>query len=178
MARAFFLFVGLLGGCAPEARSIALSDLDLSNMQTVRMIRSQLAPKDGIAFADYVVRHHANSASYCGQPLFDANGEAPETVGEAIDLAARRDAGERQVLNVTQTPKHPRTLAKEEWEGLIRDRDVMIDSQARLRLEFGKAAKRRPEWKLLEAKMAENDRKLFALKSTVFGSGSLRSILP
>lgn len=172
MARAFFLLVGLLAGCAPEARSIALSDVDLSDMQTVRTIRSQLASKDSIAFANFVVRHHVKSASYCGQPLLDADGEAPQTIGEAIDLTARRDAVERQISIATQTPKHPRALAKEEWESLIRDRDVMIDAQARLRLEYGSKAERRSEWKPLEFRMAENDRKLVALKSKVFGSGS------
>ena len=172
MARAFFLFVCLLGGCAPEARGIALSDVDLSDMHTVRTIRSQLAPKDGIAFANYVVRHHAKSASYCGQPLRNADGKAPETVGEAIDLAVQRNALERQVSIAPEPPKHPRTLAKENWDNLIRDRDFMLDSQARLRLEYGNAAKRRPEWKPLETRMAENDRKLMALKSAVFGPGS------
>lgn len=172
MTRTFLLFVSLLGGCAPEARNIALSEIDLSDMQTVRTIRDQLGPQDGAAFVNYVVKHHVKSASYCGQPLLNTEGEAPDTVGEAIDLTARRDALERQVVVGMQAPFHPRELAKEQWDDLIRSRDLMIDAQARLRLEFGDGAKLRPEWRSLETRMAEIDRKLVAMKPTVFGSGT------
>lgn len=172
MARAVLLFVCLLGGCAPAARDIALSDIDLGDMQTVRTIRNQLEPKDGIAFANYVIRHRAKSANYCGQPLLGADGKAPVTVGEAVDLAARRDAAERWALMDSQIPKSPRRLAKEKWDSLTRDRDMTIDAQTRLRMEYGDRAMRRPEWKPLEIKIAEIDRKLIAMKPTVFGSGT------
>lgn len=172
MTRTFLLLVGLLGGCAPAARDISLSDIDMSNMQTVRAIRDQLSPKDGVAFADYVVKHHAESANYCGEPLLDDDGEAPDTVGEAVDLTARRDAADRQVLVAARAPSHPREQAKEQWDNLIRNRDIIIDAQARLRLEYGNGAKRRPEWVPLETRMVEIDRKLVAMKSSVFGPGT------
>ncbi len=172
MTRTFLLFVGLLGGCTPTARDIALSDIDLSNMQTVRTIRDQLSPQDGAAFADYVVRHNIKSANYCGQPLLNNDGEAPDTVGEAVDLTARRDAADRQVLVAAQRPTHPRELAKDQWDRLIRNRDTIIDAQDRLRLQYGDNAKRRSDWISLETRIVEIDRKLVAMKPDVFGSGT------
>ena len=172
MTRTFLLFVGLLGGCTPAVRDIALSDIDLSNMQTVQTIRERLSPQEGAAFADYVVRHHIKSAHYCGQPLLNNDGEAPDTVGEAVDLTVRRDAGDRSILVAAQPPAHPRELAKDHWDKLIRNRDNIIDAQARLRLEYGDDAKRRSDWMSLETRMIEIDRNLLAIKPNVFGSGT------
>lgn len=172
MSRAFMFSIFLLGGCAPEARDTLLSGVDLSNMETVQRIRDQLGPQDGVAFANYVVRHNFKSASYCGKPLLNADGEAPATIGEAIDLAVRRDAAERRSSNRSQIPKTSREQAKEKWDGLIRDRDLLIDAQDRFRLEYGNAADRRAEWKARETEIAAIDRKLVAMKPTVFGSGS------
>lgn len=171
MARAAMLLVLLLGGCAPQARDILLSGVDLSNMETVQAIRDKLEPRDRDAFANYVVRHHFKSARYCGKPLLDADGEAPATVGEAIDLAVHRDAAQRRTSSRSQTPKAPRELAKDEWDDLIRDRDLLIDAQDRLRLQYGDAATRRPEWNTRQTEIAQIDKKLIAMKSAVFGSG-------
>jgi len=172
MSRTFLLFVGLLGGCTPAARDIVLSDIDLSNMQTVQTIRDRLSPQDEAAFADYVVRHHIASANYCGQPLLNNDGEAPHTVGEAVDLTSRRNAMDRHELAAARTPVHPRELAKEQWDRLIRDRDTIIDAQDRLRWQYGDGAKRRSDWVSMETKMVEIDRKLVAMKPNVFGPGT------
>ncbi len=172
MARAALLFVILLGGCAPAARDIALADLDLRDMQTVQAIRTQLGEQDARAFASFVVRHHVKSAGFCGQPLQDSRGKPPETVGEAIDLAVRRDALELQAKMAALAPKHPRELAQEAWDDLVRERDLGVDAQSRLRMEYGDAAVRRPEWARLEASLAEIDRKLAAMRPSLFGAGS------
>lgn len=172
MTRAILLFVLLLGGCAPGARDLALSELNLRDMQQIQAIRQQLGPQDGRAFADYVTRHHVTSANYCGRPLMDAHGKAPETVGEAIDLAMRRDALELQALLASTAPKHPRQLAREAWDSLIRDRDIKVDARAQLHALFGEQASRRPEWASLDAQLAEIDQKLVAMKPAVFGPGS------
>lgn len=172
MARAALLFVVLLGGCAPGARNIALADLDLRDMQTVQSIRSQLGREDGQAFASYIVRHHVKSANFCGRPLVTSDGKAPETVGEAIDLAVRRDAMELQAQLAVWAPKHPRELARETWDDLVRARDIRIDAQTRLRMQYGDGAARRPEWAPLASSLAEIDRKLVAMKPAIFASGS------
>jgi len=171
MARLLLLFVVLLGGCAPGARDIALSEINLRDMQQVQTIRNRLGSQDGRAFANYVMRHHVSSVNYCGRPLLSAQGKAPETVGEAIDLAMRRDALELRALLVTTAPKHPRQLAREAWDSLIRDRDIKVDARAKLHDRFGEDARRRPEWVSLEAQLAEIDRKLVAMKPAVFGAG-------
>ena len=169
MTRAVFSFVVLLAGCAPQARDITLADVDLRNMQMVGAIRARLEPEEGIAFANYVVRHHARSANFCGQPLVAGNGKEPITIGEAVDLSILRDAEERQALIEAQKLKRPGQLAKENWDRLISARDIMIDSQSRLRMEHGDKAVGHPEWKLLESKMSEIDQKLVAMKPAVFG---------
>lgn len=170
MTRFILLFVVVLGGCAPSARDIALSDLNLRDMQQIQTIRNQLGPQDGRAFANYVMRHHVTSANYCGRPLLSAHGQPPETVGEAIDLAMRRDALELKAVLAATAPKHPRQLARAEWDSLIRDRDMKVDARARLHDQFGERASRRPEWASLEIQLAEIDRKLVAMKPLVFGA--------
>ena len=171
MTRAVFLFVGLLAGCAPQVRDIPLADVDLSNMETVGTIRVQLDPKDRVPFANYVVRHHATSANFCGKPLVALTGKEPTTIGEAVDLSVLREAEERQAKIEANKPKHPAQLAKERWNNLIIARDILIDSQARLRIQYGDEAMRRSEWKLVESRMAVIDKKLLAMKTGVFGSG-------
>ncbi len=171
MARAALLFTILLGGCAPSARDIALAEIDLRDMQTVQSIRTQLSDQDARAFASFVVRHHVKSAGFCGRPLQNSQGKPPATVGEAIDLAVRRDAMELQASMAALAPKHPRELAREAWDNLVRERDIGIDAQTRLRMQYGDAAIRRPEWARLEASIAEIDRKLVAMRPAIFGAG-------
>ena len=171
MVRAVLLFAVLLGGCAPSARDVAIADLDLGDMQTVQAIRNKLSEQEGRAFASYIVRHHVKSAKFCGRPLLRSDGKEPETVGEAVDLAMRRDALELGAQMAVWAPKHPRELARQAWDDLIRDRDIKIDAQARLRMQYGDGAIHQPEWKSLEASLAEIDRQLVSMKPTVFGSG-------
>lgn len=172
MARAFLLFVAFLSGCSPEVRDIALADVDLRDMNAISSIRAQLDPQDSIAFANYVVRHHRAAASFCGQPLIGVGGNEPATIGEAVDLSIERDKAERLAALEALKPKHPSQIAKDEWDTLIRTRDILMDSQSRLQMEFGENAKRRPEWTTVAAKMAEIDQKLVIMKPKVFGSES------
>lgn len=170
MTRMIFLFIGLLAGCAPQARDIALADVDLRDMQAVAAIRAQLQPQERAAFANFIVRHHISAANFCGHPLINASGRAPETIGEAVDLAMVRDAAEARALAEASQPKHPRQSAKEEWDNLITARDIMMDSQSRLRIEHGEKVVSRSEWITLTKKMAEIDRKLVAMKPVVYGT--------
>lgn len=169
MARFVFLFAALLVGCAPDAKKMALADIDLGNMQSVQAIRSQLGPHDGAAFASYVIRHHRLSVNFCGQPPINSDGKEPTTVGEAIDLAMLREAAERQASRDAKRPKHRRELAREQWTYLISQRDTAIDAQSRLRMQFGDEAELRPEWKSSEIRMNAINQKLRTIKSAAFG---------
>ena len=51
MSRAVLLFVAALLGCSPEVRGIELAELDLTDMETVRDIRSRLDDTERAAFA-------------------------------------------------------------------------------------------------------------------------------
>lgn len=169
MNKALLLFVALLAGCSSDARDMALAEVDLRDMVIVTEIRSRLSPQDGIAFANYIARHHSQAANFCGQPLIGIGGNEPATVGEAVDLSIERDKAERLALIEAQKPKHPRQVAKEEWDSLVIARDINVDSQSRLRMEFGDKAARSAQYKALEAKIAEIDGKLVAMKPRVFG---------
>lgn len=169
MARVIILVAALLTGCAPAARDIRLDDVNFADMAAVQEIRDRLSPEEGVAFADFVARHRIGSASFCGQPLIDNRGREPATIGDAVDLALRRDAAERQAAIEAKQPKHPLQLAKGEWDRLIFARDVAIDAQSRLRMEYGERAERQPEWRSLQIRIAEIDQKLAKMKAKVFG---------
>lgn len=171
MNRAIFLFAILLTGCTANLRDMALAEFDLRDMASVATIRSQLGPQDSIAFANFVARHHRKATNFCGQPLIDQGGKAPKTIGEAIDLAILRDEADRLAALEAQKPKHRQQVLKDEWDSLIFARDILLDSQSRLQMEYGGKATRRPQWSSLKTKIADIDQKLLAMKPKVFGAG-------
>ena len=59
--------------------------------------------------------------------------------------------------------------AKQEWDELISERDGVIDAQSRLLELDGPGAQRSTEWKILEARKLELDRRLTEVKPRVFG---------
>ena len=170
MSRAVLLFVAALLGCSPEVRGIELAELDLTDMETVRDIRSRLDDAERAAFASYVAKHHLRAAAFCGRPLIGTDGQGPKTVGEAIDLTIARDARDRRALVEASRPPHPREVARRSWDDLISERDGLIDAQSRLLEVHGQAGEGSPEWKALEARKLEVDRRLAELKPRVFGS--------
>jgi hypothetical protein len=160
-AAALLATFSLLVGCA--------SDLD--DGQATQKIRAQLNAEDAAAFSNFLARHHIASAAFCGRPLTSASGQPPRTVGEAIDLARVRDAEELRVRKLASIPKHPRELARQRWDDLISERDLVIDAQSRLTAEHGPAAKRLAEWSALEQRTSHLNEQLFKMKRTVFGPG-------
>ncbi|MXO59989.1 hypothetical protein GRI89_10600 [Altererythrobacter salegens] len=160
----------MLLSCAPDARSIKLTDVDLSDMDTVQGIRSQLSANDGAIFANYVVKHSLTSASFCGHPLVDPNGYPPKTVGEAIELTIVRDAEDRAERIAARRPKNSWELKQERWDDLVSERDMLIDSQSMLLAKHGSEAERLPEWKSIEARKVDLESRLREMKPTVFKS--------
>jgi hypothetical protein len=130
-----------------------------------------LNAEDAAAFSNFLAKHLIASAAFCGRPLTSASGQPPRTLGEAIDLARVRDAEERRVRELASRPKHPRELARQQWDGLISERDLVIDAQSRLTAEHGPAAKRLAEWSALESRLTHLDERLFKMKPSVFGTG-------
>lgn len=172
MNRIVLPFVALLVGCAPDAREIAINDVNLRDMDAVANIRAQLKPQEQVAFANFLIRHHADSAHFCGKPLTGPGGKPPATIGEAVDYAMLRDEADRLAAIEAKKPKHQRQLAKEEWDRLIASRDILVDSQSRLRMEFGDNAERRSEWKSVATRLAAIDKQLVEMKPAVFGMAS------
>ena len=172
MVRAFapLVCLSLLLGCASDAKSIKLDDVDLSDMGIVQGIRAQLSVEDGATFANYVVKHSVSSQNFCGRPLIGASGKPPETVGQAIDLTLVRDAEERKALIDARKPKTSWELKQAKWDDLIFERDMLIDAQTMLRTKHGPAAEGLLEWKSIEVRKADIDRRLSRMKSDVFGS--------
>ena len=161
----------LLSSCATDTRSIQLADIDFRDMRAVQDIRGGLSPKDGVAFANYVVRHRSSSSRFCGRLLTGLDGRQPETVGEAIDLAKARELEERAAAEKQSRPKHPLELAQIEWDELIAERDILIDEQTLLRAEHGPAAERSIEWTSIQTKMTEIEDRLLAIKPKLYGPG-------
>lgn len=172
MTRVVAVIAGLilLMGCAPDPRSVELSDVDLSDMRTVQAVRAQLSAEDGAAFATYLVKHHIASANFCGRSLAGPDGKPPETIGEAIDFALAREIEDRRALAMASKPLHPRELAQQHWDTLVSERDFLIDAQSLLHAQHGTAAERLSEWSSIESRRADVDRRLLELKPTVFGS--------
>ena len=169
MSRAVLLVIAALLGCSPEVRGLELDDLDLTDMKTVQDIRVRLDEVEGPAFASYVTKHYMRSAAFCGRPLVASDGRPPATVGEAIDLTIARDTEERRAAEEAARPRHARDVAKQEWDELISERDGIIDAQSRLLELDGPGAQRSTEWKILEARKLELDRRLTEVKPRVFG---------
>lgn len=171
MTRSAALIAGLivLMGCASDARSVKLSDVDLSDMRTVQQVRAQLGAEEGVAFANYVVKHHIASANFCGRLLIGSDGKPPETIGEAIDLALAREAEVRRALEMANEPKHPREVAHQRWDKLISEREYLVHAQVVMRGKHGAAAERQSEWSSIETRMADVDRRLVEMKPRVFG---------
>jgi hypothetical protein len=171
VSRAVLLVVAALLGCSPEVREIELAELDLTDMETVQTIRARLGEAEGAVFASYVAKHYVRSAAFCGRPLVTSEGQPPATVGEAIDLTIARDAQDRRALEEASGPRHPREIAKQEWDELISERDAVIDAQSRLLEVSGPGAQHSTEWKALQASKLELDRRLAEMKPRVFGPG-------
>ena len=168
--RTVILSAFLLAACSGDARSLRLTELDLTDMATVQDIRNRLSPADASAFATFAVRHNTTSAGFCGHPLLDPTGKPPRTIGQAIDLTLARDSDERKSRNAAARPRTQAELMNDKWAELIRQRDRLIDRQTILRTQQGPAAERLPEWKSLVSQMATSDRELSLLKPKVFGS--------
>lgn len=170
--RTVILSALLLSACSGDARSLRLTELDLTDMATVRDIRNRLGPADASAFATYAVRHNTTSAGFCGHPLLDPTGKPPRTIGDAIDLTLARESDELKARIAAARPRTEAERINDKWAELIRQRDRLIDRQTILRAQQGPAAERAPEWKSLETKMAASDGELSLLKPKVFGSAN------
>jgi hypothetical protein len=164
--------LGLLASCAGDVRSVRLADIDLRDMTRVQQIRARLNAGDSAAFASYVLRHSTGSTGFCGRPLANSAGDAPDTVGDAVDLARARDVEERRALAEASRPKLPIELARERWNELVSQRDNIITAQTRLRMMHGPAATRLPEWRSLLKRLSDVDDRLVGMRSGMFPAGA------
>lgn len=160
-----------LAGCASDPKTMKLAEVDLDDPNAIQEIRVRLDVPDRQAFNDFVFRHYTASAHFCGRALIRRDGKPPETVGEAITLTLIRQAKERQDTSKAARPKTPRERARERWDDLISERDMLIDAQALLREKHGPAAHNRSEWRATEARLGAIDKGLIAIKPQVFGAG-------
>lgn len=154
----------LLSACADDVRGLRLAEVDLSDGAAVRQLGRQLSPADSAALITYAALHAPSSPGFCGKRLLGPSGQEPATIGEAIDFTRERAAAIRTASLGAERPKSAAELAAEQWDGLIVQRELLISRQSVLLSEHGPAAKRLSEWASLEARMAEYDSKLAALK--------------
>lgn len=161
----------LLSACAQDPLSVRLAEVDLSDAAVMQDLARGLSPKDKAALIIYQTVHSPSSTGFCGQRLVGRDGEEPRTIGDAINLTLRREAQLRTARIEAERPKTAAELAREQWDGLIVERELLIARQSALLVNHGPAAKRLSEWNSLETKMTESDRKLAALRPEMESAG-------
>jgi hypothetical protein len=154
----------VLVSCASDPKSIPLGDVDLSDMSTVQEIRSRLDAKEGVAFANYVVKHISTSSSFCGNLLLGPKGKPPSTIGEAIEFTLAKDAEDRRASQMAIKLK-PYWELEQKKNQLANQRDLLVDMQGILRAEHGAGAVRLSRWRSIETSLAEVNRRLAELKT-------------
>jgi hypothetical protein len=162
----------LLSACAQDPRDVLLAEVDLSNAAVMQELARGLSPKDKAALVVYTLVHAPSSTGFCGQKLVGRDGVEPMTIGDAITLTLRREAELRTARVEAARPKTAPELAREQWDGLIIQREMLLARQSALLSDHGPAARRMPEWDSVEAEMTESDQKLAVLKPKIEDAGS------
>ncbi|HEV2078347.1 MAG TPA: hypothetical protein VGR19_00400 [Allosphingosinicella sp.] len=102
----------LLGSCGgPDVRETKISDIDFSDQAAIQKVAQELEPRDRQHFDFYVFRRTAG-VGMGGTEITRSDGKAPETVGEAVDLAETTKAAADQRIA--------------EWKELIAKRNSLI----------------------------------------------------
>lgn len=92
MKNRWLLLAALLGSCGgPDVRETKISDIDFSDPAAIQKVAQQLEPRDRQHFDFYVFRRTVG-AGMGGAEIARSDGTAPETVGEAVDLAGTTKA--------------------------------------------------------------------------------------
>jgi hypothetical protein len=141
----------LLAACEDDVRDRRLTEVDLSNMESVHQLARDLGPTDGGALITYAAIHAPGSTHFCGERLVDTRGEEPKTIGAAIDLTLERAVLTR-AADRTQTSETPAELIGKRLKDVVFERDMVTDRESFLLADHGLAAKRLPEWRSLESK--------------------------
>ncbi|TCD05328.1 hypothetical protein EYB45_07570 [Erythrobacteraceae bacterium CFH 75059] len=131
-------------GCAPEARTRALADLNLSDPRVVEDVLSDLPADDRGAFSTFVVHHLATSKAFCGEVLLDEQGRQPTTVGEAIRLTRLREERLNAVPEVVNPDRlDPDARHQYELAALLEAHRRLVDSRETLMMVSGEKARDR-----------------------------------
>jgi hypothetical protein len=92
MKNRWLLLAALLGSCGgPDVRETKISDIDFSDPAAIQKVTQKLEPQDRQHFDFYVFRRTVG-AGMGGTEIARSDGKAPETVGEAVDLAGTTKA--------------------------------------------------------------------------------------
>ncbi len=130
-----FLAIAALVGCTDDVRGKSLADYDLSDSAVTVPLIENLDEADRAPFRQFLLHHMATSKGFCGEPLFDEDGAAPVTIGDAIRLTRVRE--ERMAMQgrsfdmASLTPRARRTI---ELDQLQRRRGELNDLIANARM--------------------------------------------
>jgi hypothetical protein len=83
-----------LSACTLASRDVrgeALAAHDLADSTVTVELIAALDEADRPAFRQFLLHHLATSTGFCGEALFDEQGEAPATIGDAIRLTRLRE---------------------------------------------------------------------------------------
>lgn len=168
MNRVVLLFTALLlCACSQNARELRLQDVDLSDWSEIAKLGAQLSPAERSALMMYAAIHSPGSAGFCGQPLVDAEGNEPETVGNAIDLTLASEARFRTASGEGFQRASPAEEISQQLDRLIDQRELVIHRQSMLLAEHGSAAAQLPEWGALQVEMTAYDETMKTLRRQI-----------
>jgi len=123
--RRLLLVAALLGSCGgPDVRETKISDINFSDPAATQKVAQKLEPRDRQYFDFYVFRRTVG-AGMGGAQITRSDGKAPETVGEAVDLAKTSKATADQRIAVWKE-----LIAKS--NSLIRRRNSLLRPDASL----------------------------------------------
>jgi len=159
------LMVWALAACSPDPRTLALADIDFTDMGAVQEIRHSLPAEDRPVFSTFIVKHVATSSTFCGETLVNKDGKEPRTLGEALVLTVLREEKERRERLAAERPLPASEVARREVETLTSRRELLIGELGELQARNGAAAMQTPEWASLNERIADLNRRIDARRS-------------
>jgi hypothetical protein len=96
----------------------------------------------------------------------------PETLGEAIELGLAKENGGVKSPRIENAFSSPVELARQRWDGLVSERDMLLDSKSHYLETTSPSADLSRHIKDLDLRIRAVNERLLNLKPQVFGDGS------
>lgn len=146
-----------------DVRQLRLDAINLADMAVVKDITAQLMETERAPFNTYALLHATTSPLYCGEPLINADGHLPETVGEAIQLTLERDERDRAEKLAYSKPLTTVQQEERRRKALRFSVEDVEAEQMWLAQKQGAEVRQSEEWARLEQRKTELREQIAAL---------------